>query len=146
MPIYNKIVIAVDPFIEADDIIIKAKSMLSTEGSIDMVYVIELEVSFTGAPFAPPLVGITDYHDKTRDAARDSLEKLAKTHGVPTENAHLLTGSTAKEIRKYAKNVEADCIVIGSHGRHGIGLLLGSTASSVIHGTPCDILIVKIQN
>ncbi len=146
MPIYNKIVVAIDPFVKSDEIVSKAKSMLSKNGFIELIYVIEMEVSFTGAPFAPPLVGITDYHKKTRAAARDSLLDLATKHGIPTDNAHLLTGSTAKEIRNHATKAEADCIVIGSHGRHGIGLLLGSTASSVIHGTPCDILVVRIKD
>lgn len=146
MPIYNKIVIAVDPFINSDDIVNKAKSMLSEDGQVELVYVVEMEVSFTGAPFAPPLVGINEAHSTTRDAARNLLLELAKKHSISEENAHLLTGSTAKEIRKFADANDADCIVIGSHGRHGIGLLLGSTASSVIHGTPCDILVVKIQD
>ena len=35
-------------------------------------------------------------------------------------------------------------IVVGSHGRHGLALLLGSTASGVLHGAKCDVLAVRI--
>ena len=38
----------------------------------------------------------------------------------------------------------ADLIVVGSHGRHGLALLLGSTASGVLHGAPCDVLAVRV--
>ena len=40
----------------------------------------------------------------------------------------------------------ADLIVIGTHGRHGLGLLLGSTASGVIHGVQCDVLAVRVSS
>lgn len=146
MPIYNKIIVAIDPYIESDDIMMKAKSMLAKDGTIDLVFVVEIEISFSGAPFAPPIIDLPSNHVKTRSLSRDLLRKLAKKHGLSEDNTHVLTGSTAKEIRNYAIENKADCITIGSHGRHGIGLLLGSTASSVIHGTPCDILVVKIKS
>jgi len=34
-------------------------------------------------------------------------------------------------------------VVIGSHGRHGVQLLLGSTANAV-HGASCDVLAVRM--
>jgi universal stress protein A len=36
--------------------------------------------------------------------------------------------------------------VIGTHGQSGISLLLGSTASSVLHGSGCDVLAVRIHS
>ncbi|MGB1202845.1 MAG: universal stress protein [Alloalcanivorax venustensis] len=38
----------------------------------------------------------------------------------------------------------ADLIVLGSHGKHGIRLLLGSTANAVLHRATCDVLAVRI--
>ena len=38
----------------------------------------------------------------------------------------------------------ADIIVVGSHGRHGLALLLGSTANGVLHGASCDVLAVRV--
>ncbi|TNF89176.1 MAG: universal stress protein, partial [Gammaproteobacteria bacterium] len=38
----------------------------------------------------------------------------------------------------------ADVIVVGSHGRHGLALLLGSTANGVLHGATCDVLAVRV--
>ena len=97
------------------------------------------------APLAPPMV---DYpvEEERKARIKESLNKLAEKHSIPYKNVHLIMGSPAKEIRCFAKKNEADCIVIGTHGRHGVALLLGSTASSVIHGTPCDILAVKIKD
>jgi universal stress protein A len=53
-------------------------------------------------------------------------------------------GSAATEIRALAEERVADLIVIGSHGRSGWKLLLGSTANKVLHGAHCDILTVRV--
>jgi universal stress protein A len=37
-----------------------------------------------------------------------------------------------------------DLVVVGSHGRHGLSLLLGSTANGVLHGAGCDVLAVRV--
>jgi universal stress protein A len=44
-----------------------------------------------------------------------------------------------------AEELGVDLIVMGTHGRHGLGLLLGSTATGVLHGCPCDVLTVRIK-
>jgi universal stress protein A len=36
-------------------------------------------------------------------------------------------------------------IVVGSHGRKGFALLLGSTPNSVLHGATCDVLAVLVK-
>jgi len=54
-------------------------------------------------------------------------------------------GATKQEIVRIAATQGVDLIVIGSHGRHGIGRLLGSTANAVLHGAGCDVLAVRIR-
>ena len=45
-----------------------------------------------------------------------------------------------------ARREEADLIVLGNHGVHGLELLLGSTANGVLHHAPCDILAIKVES
>ena len=53
-------------------------------------------------------------------------------------------GEPAREIIGYAEDVGADFIVVGTRGRGGVkALLLGSTSHSVIHGAPCDVIVVR---
>lgn len=53
------------------------------------------------------------------------------------------TGRTDAEIVEYARNRAAGLIVVGSHGRHGIGhVLIGSVAEKVVRHAPCPILVV----
>jgi len=44
-----------------------------------------------------------------------------------------------------AKEQGCDLIVVGSHGRHGLALLLGSTSNDLLHGAPCDTLAVALK-
>lgn len=44
-----------------------------------------------------------------------------------------------------AREWQADLIVLGSHGRSGIGqFFLGSTSMSVLSAAPCSVMVVKL--
>lgn len=47
-------------------------------------------------------------------------------------------------IATHAARLQADLIVIGSHGRSGLGrMLLGSTTDRVVHEAACAVLVIK---
>lgn len=53
-------------------------------------------------------------------------------------------GAPAPMIVDYAKNVDADLIILGSRGRGALGtLLLGSVSHGVAHASDRNVLIVK---
>lgn len=145
MSIYNHVIVAIDPFIDCSQILSKALKMKSADGHVHLIHVMDIVMIFPSAPLAPPMTDLPTAHDESKDAAHKSMLELAKSHNINEENIHIKIGSVAKEVKKFATEINADLIVVGSHGRHGIGLLLGSTASSVIHGAPCDLLVVRIK-
>jgi len=50
----------------------------------------------------------------------------------------------ALEIVGYAKDMHADLIVIGTHGRTGVSrLIMGSVAEHVVRTAPCPVLVVR---
>jgi nucleotide-binding universal stress UspA family protein len=54
------------------------------------------------------------------------------------------SGAPAAEVLECAREVDADLIVLGSHGRTGLSrLVLGSVARSVLNRAPCSVLIVR---
>jgi universal stress protein A len=54
-------------------------------------------------------------------------------------------GSPKAEITRVAEEQGVDLIVVGSHGRLGLELLLGSTANGVLHAAKCDVLAVRVK-
>jgi nucleotide-binding universal stress UspA family protein len=59
-------------------------------------------------------------------------------------SASVENGDPAQTLLRVAEQREADLIVVGSHGRSGIGrLLLGSVSENVLRHAPCSVLVVK---
>ncbi len=67
-----------------------------------------------------------------------------KTLNVSKENVYVEIGPPKSKILEIAENIAADLIICGSHGRHGLSLLLGSTANAILHGAKCDVLTVRL--
>ena len=85
-----------------------------------------------------------DVDGRLVEEARESLDHLAGDLGQGDAQRWVVLGSTGPEIKRTAEEHGVDLIVVGSHGRHGLALLLGSTANAVLHGAPCDVLAVRV--
>jgi universal stress protein A len=74
----------------------------------------------------------------------DKLEEMrAEGPGVRIET-RLAEGNPAEQINRLAAEVPCDLIVMGTHGRTGLGrLLMGSVAEQVVRKAPCPVLTVK---
>lgn len=77
--------------------------------------------------------------------AREKLHSLAAELNIPETQRYLEIPPLATTIVELAEKISADLLVIGSHGRHGVRLLLGSTANSVLHVAKCDVLAVRLK-
>ena len=76
--------------------------------------------------------------------ARQQLERVVPPDPAVLYEHHLLTGSPADEIVRFAEQKSANLIVVGTHGRSGaMRLLLGSVAESVVRHASCPVLTVK---
>ncbi len=90
-------------------------------------------------------LGVTQIESPHIDHAKHELQKIADQYGVAESHAHVAVGPTKFVIHELAEKLKVDLIVTGSHGRHGIGRLLGSTAHAILHGAKCDVLVVRSQ-
>ena len=82
--------------------------------------------------------------DIARSAARDQLHRL----DVPSElrvDRQLAYGDPVTEILQVADEVGTDLIVMGTHGRTGLGrLFMGSVAEQVLRRAQCPVLTLKM--
>jgi nucleotide-binding universal stress UspA family protein len=86
--------------------------------------------------------------DKAKaESAKGVLEgasKLARSAGIDLATQHVTDMPAAEGIIRHAKTAGADLIVMGSHGRRGLGrLLLGSQAAEVLAHAEVPVLIIK---
>ncbi len=137
---YQKILVALDINSPGNLVMSKALAVADSPSKLNLLY-----VTFAQTYFEP--YGIAFENDELinlQEQSEHRLEEIAVTSGVPKENTHVVVGSPADEIHRYAERIEADLIVIGTHGQSGLKLLLGSTANGVLHGVKCDVLAVKV--
>jgi nucleotide-binding universal stress UspA family protein len=78
------------------------------------------------------------------DVLRHNLEEIRCLDGSIEVEHHLVEGEPAKEIVRLATEMDCDMIVMGTHGRTGLGrLFMGSTAEAVVRHAPCPVLTLK---
>jgi nucleotide-binding universal stress UspA family protein len=97
----------------------------------------------------PPEAGgmASDFANETEQEARKKLEQVAASYRVnsPLVASLVTTGEPSAGIVQIAREIAADLIVIGTHGRRGVRrLLLGSVAESVLRVAPCPVLAVRL--
>jgi universal stress protein A len=79
-----------------------------------------------------------------RRALEAELARIGPTDSTLAVTRTLLFGDEPSVINRFAKQNNADLIVMGTHGRTGLGrLLMGSVAESVIREAPCPVLTIK---
>ena len=141
---YNHILAAVDLTEESRQVAKRACALRSAYGAkLSCLHVIEpLSLAYGGD--IP--MDLSTIQEQIQETAKMHLADFAKSLNIPEEDQHLIFGRPETEIHALANQVGADLIVVGSHGRHGLALLLGSTANGVLHGAPCDVLAVRVGN
>ena len=139
---YQNILVGLDLSQESNTVIRKAKYLAQIlEANLAIAHIIE--------PLALPYeveipINLIETQNLIESRAREKLNELVTNAELGSATQIVRVGQTAAELRALAKELNADLIIVGSHGRHGFALLLGSTANDVLHGSHCDVLAVRI--
>jgi nucleotide-binding universal stress UspA family protein len=89
---------------------------------------------------------LTGVNDDIRGQLKNFIEAGVRAAGVSAikMNAHVYPGDPAMEILRLADDMEADLIVVGTHGRVGVQrLLMGSVAEAVMREARCPVLVMR---
>lgn len=112
--------------------------------SMDVMTVVE------PLPFPVPLVGAVTLHDLMPDPVEQSkkqLDRLVKTTGgLPVSiETHVEEGHAAMTIVDAAEDMDADLIVMASHGRTGLErIMLGSVTARVVRHATCPVCVLRV--
>jgi len=140
---YKNILVTVDISNEAEIVLSRAVEIAKKLNSqIVLSHIVEPVVIETGFDLTPPIN--IDLEQSLSERADNFLNQLTEKLALNNTKAIVSIGSAKQEIHRLCNEENIDLVVIGTHGRHGISMLLGSTANAVLHGTECDVLAVKI--
>ncbi len=112
--------------------------------NLKLIYVIESMLQ--PADLAWTNVDQSELSKQHKESAQKQLETLKRERipkGIASE-ASVVLGKAFVEIVRYARSVNADLIVMATHGHGGLShILLGSTAERVVRKAPCPVLTIK---
>lgn len=77
---------------------------------------------------------------------REQLQQMKPMDPMIRTEHRLVQGDPIPEILEIAEESKVDLIVLGTHGRSGLGrLLMGSVAEQIVRQATCPVLTVKTQ-
>ena len=144
MDLYRNLLLAIDFASDANMLCQRAAKMAEIHGaSLSLVHVVEPIMTDSAFDTLPPIP--VDFEDVHIQQARQQLDQLRQSYDIPEANIFLEIGVTKHEILRVAQEQSIDLLLLGIHGRHGIELLLGSTANAVLHHATCDVLAIHLK-
>ncbi len=145
MSVYRHILIAIDFTPTAYQVVQRAKLLLGNETKLTILNVVEYAMPLGFGDDFTPMPNLLVEENMLVEKAKESLSRFVDKQGLAYAEQVVRVGATQREIIRIAEEKNIDLIVLGSHGRHGISLLLGSTANGVLHHASCDVLAVRVK-
>jgi nucleotide-binding universal stress UspA family protein len=153
------IVVGID-YSPAGDLALNRAFELATEKANAEVHIVHVLQSLTAltpmegtvgtlAPDAATLSAASEqlrrHADQRLQQYRDRVSAQGKAGNLfQRAVSHLRLDAAAHEIAQLASDLEADLVIVGTHGRRGAArLLLGSVAESVVRLAPCPVLVER---
>ncbi|MEM9243591.1 MAG: universal stress protein [Pseudomonadota bacterium] len=138
---YKRILFATDLTDEIHNVDSKVKELAKLHSAeLHVVHVVE-----NLAAVAYQYMGTVELQDQLQEEATKEMGNICSEMGIPEQQRHIRTGHPKTEIIDLAEEINADLIVVGSHGRTGLSAFLGSTCNAVIHSARCDVLILRAK-
>jgi universal stress protein A len=141
---YTHLLLAIDLSEHSDQVATKARRIADAcDAKLSVIHVIE-PISFSYGGDIP--LDFTSIQEDIQTQAKTQLAKLGIEYGIGETDQYIMLGRPENEIHNLAEEINANLVVVGSHGRHGLALIFGSTANGVLHGAGCDVLAVRVKS
>ena len=137
MDYYKNILVAIDLSRDANHILEKAVQIKKLyKASLNIIHTLEHSVSGSSGKSEIALI----------QEIKPKIKALTDTYNIDDHNIHFSFGQPYIEIIEQADKLGADLIILGSHGKHGLRALLGSTANDILHNSKYDTLLVRVNH
>ncbi|MCF6776914.1 universal stress protein [Thiotrichales bacterium 19X7-9] len=134
---YRNILVAINVYEDYHHVLNSAE-LVAKKFDANLTLLMVLDSPFELIPMS------AEYQKELEKEAIDTLKQAASRMALRQVDTVTEIGNPSLVITDYAKEKECDLIILGSHGKHGINLLLGSTSNSVLHRAPCDVLTIRV--
>jgi nucleotide-binding universal stress UspA family protein len=140
----KRILVATDFSPGSDEALVRAIDLAKrTDATVELLYVLEPELE--EFPFGLSYYG--GHGDVIAHIDQALSERGARVAEAGlTCNAKMIQGVAAVEIVNHARDIGADMVVVGTHGRRGLAhVVLGSVAERVVQRSTCPVLTIPFS-
>jgi universal stress protein A len=137
--LYRHILLATDLTEGSDYVADRAKQLAQEwKSSLSIVHAIDKMPIYAYGSAA-----LVDVEEVLEKKTVQEIRKLGEKLGVDKASQYIVHEPSKLAILHMAKEVNADLIVVGSHGQHGFFTQLASTTNAVLNTASRDVLVVR---
>ncbi len=147
---FPRILAAVDPGLDDRESISLNRKILEMSSSLAEMHKSELHIvhvwDFLIKSVMIPKTTTDEMAEQVRTMRKSWFNELLGTYvpDLPEKQAHLIRGEAGIQIPRFARETDADLIIMGTVCRTGIpGLFIGNTAERILYRVDCSVLAVK---
>lgn len=117
--------------------------------SMHLVFVVQNFEDYSG--FFVPQMTLPSLEGELAESAETKMAsfcgemlEFSQKAGVKNLDYKVLMGDVSEKLVEYATDIEADLIVMGTHGYKGLEkIMFGSVAAKVVRGAPCPVMTIN---
>ena len=143
MPGYQKVLVLLDLSDDSERVFIAGRDLAAySNASMVALHVVEF---VPVEPMGESLMPTMQIEEELVKRSRERLGELIGRLGSARTAYRVEVGNTKAEILRVAEEERADLIVLGSHERHGLAILVNFTEDAILHAAHCDVLAVRLN-
>jgi universal stress protein A len=140
---YKKLLVLLDLSEDSEQVAIAGRDMAAySNASMVVLHVVEF---VPVEPLGESLMPTAQIEDELINRSRERLDTLIARLGLTSATGRVEAGNTKSEILRVAEEEQVDLIVLGSHERHGLAIMVNFTEDTVLHAAHCDVLAVRLK-
>jgi universal stress protein A len=140
---YQKLLVLLDLSRDSEQVAVAARNLAAySQAAIVVLHVVEF---IPIEPMGESLMPTVEIEDDLVQRSKVQLQALAARLGLTDAVLRVEAGNTKAEILRVAEEEGVDLIVVGSHERHGLAILINFTEDTVLHAARCDVLAVRLK-
>lgn len=144
---FAQVIVAATDFSEASELAVAAAAVLAKQNEATL-YVVHVHVALDPATLlTDPVSGTLMPDDVTRARLHEDLRAVVARAAPELADVHVAVATSqapAAGLVHYAEHVDADLVVVATHGRTGLRrLVLGSVAEEVVRTASCPVLTLR---
>jgi nucleotide-binding universal stress UspA family protein len=138
---FSRVLVGVDTTDASVEAARQAARLADGDGRLELLSAFQVVYPITvpTAVFAPP--DAESFHARAAKALADATAAIPERRDVLAE---VVEGRPTQALLRRAELMRATLIAVGSHGQGRLrGIVLGSTATELVHKAPCSVLIAR---